>query len=61
MPWDALPRADAIVAAVAHKHFKALAVEALAGKLAAGGSFIDVKSAFDETALRNAGVKVWRL
>ena len=61
VPWDALPRADAIVAAVAHKHFKALAVEALAGKLAAGGSFIDVKSAFDETALRNAGVKVWRL
>jgi len=59
--WDALPRADAIVAAVAHKGLKALTCEALAGKLVPGGSFVDVKSAFDEAQLRTAGANVWRL
>ncbi len=61
VPWEALPRADAIVAAVAHKGFKSLPVEELASKLVAGGSFVDVKSAYDEEALRQAGAKVWRL
>ena len=61
LPWDALPRADAIVAAVAHKGFKALTGEALAGKLVPGGSFVDVKAAFDEAQLRAAGASVWRL
>lgn len=61
LPEDALPRADAIVAAAAHKGFKALGVDALTSKLVAGGSLVDVKSAFDAEALRQAGATVWRL
>ena len=60
-PWDALPQADAIVAAVAHREFAALGVPALTAKLLPGGVFIDVKAAFDGAALRAAGFRVWRL
>ena len=60
-PWDELPRADAIVAAVAHKHYHQLSVEQLAAKVVAGGGFVDVKASFDSAALGGAGLKVWRL
>jgi UDP-N-acetyl-D-galactosamine dehydrogenase len=59
--WDDLPRADAIVAAVAHKGFQKLSAEDFCRKLVKGGCFIDVKSAFSEAALSDAGLKVWRL
>jgi UDP-N-acetyl-D-galactosamine dehydrogenase len=59
--WDKMPRADAVVAAVAHQEYAGLAVEAFAPLLTAGGAFIDVKSAFDGTALRAAGYRLWRL
>ncbi|MDE2565276.1 MAG: nucleotide sugar dehydrogenase, partial [Burkholderiales bacterium] len=61
LPWDALPRADAIVAAVAHREFVALSMEDIARKVVKGGAFIDVKSAFDPAALAEAGLRVWRL
>jgi UDP-N-acetyl-D-galactosamine dehydrogenase len=61
MSWEDLPRADAIVAAVSHLTFLSLSVEDLARKLIKGGSFIDVKSVFDSSALLNAGLRVWRL
>lgn len=60
-PWDSLPRADAIVAAVSHREFAALSMEDLGKKIVKGGAFIDVKAAFDALALQNAGYKVWRL
>ena len=60
-PWDALPRADAIVAAVAHREYQALSVEDLGRKMIKGGAFIDVKAAFDQAALAEAGYRVWRL
>ncbi|MFO1292806.1 MAG: nucleotide sugar dehydrogenase [Rubrivivax sp.] len=60
-PWDALPRADAIVAAVAHREYQSLSVEDLGRKLIKGGAFIDVKAAFDRAALAGAGYRVWRL
>jgi len=60
-PWSALPRADAIVAAVAHHEFAVLTAEEMARKLVKGGSFVDVKAAFDAGALRAAGLRVWRL
>ena len=56
-----LPRADAVVAAVAHRSFKALAAEDLCRKMVKGGVFVDVKSAYDAQALKGAGVRVWRL
>jgi UDP-N-acetyl-D-galactosamine dehydrogenase len=60
-PWDALPRADAIVAAVAHREYQALSVEDLGRKMIKGGAFIDVKAAHDAAALTGAGYRVWRL
>lgn len=59
--WDDLPRADAIVAAVAHREFAELSVEDFGKKLVKGGAFIDVKAAFDPEALKAAGYTVWRL
>jgi len=59
--WDDLPRADAIVAAVAHRQYREVGIEALLSKAAPGGCFVDVKAAFDAAALREAGLIVWRL
>jgi len=59
--WDDLPRADAIVAAVAHRDYQALTVEDLGRKMVKGGAFIDVKAAFDGSAIMDAGYKLWRL
>jgi UDP-N-acetyl-D-galactosamine dehydrogenase len=59
--WDELPRADAIVAAVAHREYAALSMEDFGKKLVKGGAFIDVKAAFDQQAIRAAGYKLWRL
>jgi UDP-N-acetyl-D-galactosamine dehydrogenase len=59
--WKDLPCADAIVAAVSHQEYVEKTIGELAGKVVAGGCFIDVKAAFDEKALKAAGVSVWRL
>ncbi len=59
--WSALPRADAVIAAVAHRHYQQLPVAELAAKVVAGGCFADVKCAFDPAALAAAGLRVWRL
>lgn len=59
--WDDLPRADAMVAAVAHREFVARPVEDIELKLVPGGCFIDVKACFDDRALGAAGIRVWRL
>ncbi|MFG6439509.1 nucleotide sugar dehydrogenase [Roseateles sp. LKC17W] len=61
MPFDELPRADAIVAAVSHREYAALSVDEIGKKLIKGGAFIDVKAAFDAVALQGAGFRVWRL
>ena len=60
-PFDELPRADAIVAAVAHREYAALAMNDFAHKVVEGGAFIDVKAAFDAAALQDSGLRVWRL
>jgi len=60
-PWDALPRADAVVVAVAHRQFVARPLHDYLTKVVERGCFIDVKSQFDMTALRGAGLTVWRL
>lgn len=61
LPWEELPRADAIVAAVSHKEYLALGVDDISQKLVKNGAFIDVKACFDAPALTAAGYKVWRL
>ncbi|NHZ43577.1 nucleotide sugar dehydrogenase [Massilia aquatica] len=59
--WEDLPQADAIIAAVSHKELLARPLSDLQAKLNKGGCFMDVKSLFDQDALRAAGFSVWRL
>ncbi len=59
--FDALPRAAAIVAAVAHREFRARPLDDYLGKLVPGGVYADVKCQADAAALRARGVTVWRL
>lgn len=61
LEWNELPRADVIIAAVAHRQFVDLPLNDIQHKLVAGGCFIDVKSRFDKDALSDAGLRVWRL
>ena len=61
VPLADLPRADAIVAAVAHKEYAALSLDDISRRLTPGGAFIDVKAAFDADAMAKAGYRVWRL
>ncbi|MEO6024750.1 MAG: nucleotide sugar dehydrogenase [Burkholderiales bacterium] len=59
--WDDLPKADAIVAAVAHKDFLSRPISDYQTKVKAGGCFIDVKCLFDPAAIKDAGLHLWRL
>jgi UDP-N-acetyl-D-galactosamine dehydrogenase len=59
--WSALPTADAVIAAVAHRSYQRLSTAELSAKLRPGGCFIDVKACFDAAALQAAGLNVWRL
>ena len=59
--WEDLPKADALVVAVPHKEVLAMSLADFQNKLNNGGCFIDVKSQFDEKAIREAGYCVWRL
>jgi UDP-N-acetyl-D-glucosamine/UDP-N-acetyl-D-galactosamine dehydrogenase len=59
--WDDLPVAEAMVAAVAHRRFQEMGTGAFIRKITKGGCFVDVKSAFDRAALRDAGLRVWSL
>jgi UDP-N-acetyl-D-glucosamine/UDP-N-acetyl-D-galactosamine dehydrogenase len=61
LPWRDLPRADAMVAAVAHSELVALSLEDINQKLVRGGCFMDVKGCFDAAGLRASGLHVWRL
>jgi UDP-N-acetyl-D-glucosamine/UDP-N-acetyl-D-galactosamine dehydrogenase len=59
--WDALPTADALVLAVAHREFLAQGWTALTSKVRPKGCMIDVKAALDRDGLEAAGYRVWRL
>jgi UDP-N-acetyl-D-galactosamine dehydrogenase len=60
-PWDQLPKAKAVVLAVAHKEFVDRPTQQISGLLKPGGVLIDVKCAADPQAYRAAGIDVWRL
>ena len=60
-PWDKLPRANAIVAAVAHRPLLERAHKEYAAKLVTNGIFMDVKCKADAAGLRAQGLQVWRL
>jgi UDP-N-acetyl-D-glucosamine/UDP-N-acetyl-D-galactosamine dehydrogenase len=59
--WDKLPRAHAVVLAVAHREFSARSIDDFIAKLEPGGLFVDVKCQADAASLRERGVSVWRL
>jgi UDP-N-acetyl-D-galactosamine dehydrogenase len=59
--WEALPAADALVLAVAHRSFVELSPTAYLEKIVRNGCMIDVKSVCDADALRRHGLRVWRL
>jgi len=61
LSWDALPVADAMVLAVAHKEFLGRDAEWFAAKIRPQGAFIDVKAKFSISALQACGLSVWRL
>ena len=54
-----MPRAGAMIAAVAHAEPRG-AVDTIAAKLVPGSCFVD-KSAFDRDAMRDVDLRVWRL
>ena len=60
-PWKELPRAHAIVAAVAHAEYKKMPIDEFVAGLEPGGLYVDVKCQADQTALRARGIDVWRL
>jgi UDP-N-acetyl-D-galactosamine dehydrogenase len=59
--WEGLPRANAIVAAVAHHEYEGKSLPSILQKITSGGCFIDVKATLDREALSAAGYSVWRL
>ena len=59
--WSALPRADALILAVAHAAYRKRGTDEFLGKLAPGGCVLDVKGALDLEALRREGCTCWRL
>jgi len=61
VPWEHLPKANAIVAAVAHAEFRQRPIEDYVAKLSTGGLFVDVKCQADAAALQSRGLQVWRL
>jgi UDP-N-acetyl-D-galactosamine dehydrogenase len=60
-PWEELPKAHAVVVAVAHREFGDRPVGDFVAKLQPGGLFVDVKCQADAESLRRHGVSVWRL
>jgi UDP-N-acetyl-D-glucosamine/UDP-N-acetyl-D-galactosamine dehydrogenase len=60
-PWEDLPRAHAVVMAVAHREYGARPAGDFVAKLEPGGLFVDVKCQADAAALREHGIAVWRL
>ncbi len=59
--WDLLPRAGAMVAAVAHDELVNRTPDECLEKLLPGAVYSDVKGKGDAQTLRAAGITVWRL
>ena len=60
-PWDALPRADALVLAVAHQEYLSMPPASLLEKVRPDGCLIDVKSTLSSASVSAPALTVWRL
>jgi UDP-N-acetyl-D-glucosamine/UDP-N-acetyl-D-galactosamine dehydrogenase len=61
VPWDRLPKAAAIVAAVSHREFRDRPLADYLACLMPNGVVADVKCQFDAAAMQAGGVTIWRL
>lgn len=61
VPLGELRPAAAVVAAVAHRQYREMSVEELKGLLGDGPVVADVKGIYDPSAVRAAGIRLWRL
>ena len=59
--WQHLPKANAIVAAVAHQSLLERPLDDFMAKLCPGGLYVDVKARADAKAYNARGIQVWRL
>ena len=59
--WEKLPKAQALVLAVAHREYRALGVDDFKALLSNPGVLVDVKSIVDREALGGNGIEIWRL
>ena len=59
--WEELPKANAIIAAVAHLQYLKMPLTNLLEKLCPAGVFIDIKSTYSVDEIVEAGHRVWRL
>lgn len=59
--WEKLPLADALVAAVPHRQYAELGLDALLSRVRPGGVIMDVKSAWKADEIRSRGYTLWRL
>ena len=59
--WEHLPKANAIVAAVAHRELVDRPLDDVIHKVCAGGLYVDVKCRADAKAYNARGIHVWRL
>lgn len=61
VPWERLPKAKAVVLAVAHDHFVNRPLGDIATLVQPGGVLMDVKAVLDADEWRRLGVDIWRL
>ena len=59
--WSDLPRAGAMVLAVAHDQYLQMPLSDLFSKVMPGGVIADVKSKLDPVQVRQADIRLWRL
>ncbi|NKD88698.1 nucleotide sugar dehydrogenase [Haematospirillum sp. 15-248] len=59
--WEALPKGEAIVIAVAHEKYLAMGLEGILTKVNDQGVVMDLKSVFSSDDISKLGYRVWRL
>ncbi len=59
--WDKFENLDAIILAVPHREYKEISPEDFAEMLCKNGCMVDVKSVLDAEALKQVGIRFWRL
>jgi UDP-N-acetyl-D-galactosamine dehydrogenase len=59
--WDQLPRAEALIIAVAHEEYGEMPLQSLISRVQESGVVIDVKSSLNLPALGAQGLSCWRL